>query len=297
MKNILASLLLAAALLGSSCLSIPDQPMVIEKKGGLITSKEAQPCDAVGMANVPPFTTDPKQFLDSKRFSLLVWNLHKGREKGWQDDLQRFSLQRDILILQEAFYREDIQQVLQDNLCQWHLNVAFTYGGIEYGVLTATRVEPDYTCALRHAEPMIAIPKTVLITRYRLSGSEQALMIVNSHMINFALDTASYRAQLEKILNLISNHKGPLIVAGDFNTWNDQRRTSLTSFTLRLNLKPVKFNEDYQTRVFGNAVDHIFYRGLELQKATAEPVTSSDHNPLTVTFGTASNTEEGGKPK
>ena len=297
MKNILASLLLAVALLGSGCLSIPDQPIVIEKKGTLITSKEVQPCDAVGPAKVPTFTTDPNQLLNSKRFSLLVWNLHKGQEEGWQDDLKRFSLQRDILILQEAFFREDIQQVLQDNRYQWNLNVAFTYGGIEYGVLTATRVEPDYTCALRDAEPMIAIPKTVLITRYRLSGNEQGLMVVNSHMINFTLDTASYRTQLEKILKLVSNHKGPLIVAGDFNTWNDRRRTALTNFTLRLNLKPVKFNEDYRTRVFGNAVDHIFYRGLELQKAAVEPVPSSDHNPLTVTFGTAPDTEAGDKPK
>ena len=47
--------------------------------------------------------------------------------------------------------------------------------------------------------------------------------MANLHAINFALGTDAYRAQLDAIATELSHHRGPIVVAGDFNTWNDER--------------------------------------------------------------------------
>jgi endonuclease/exonuclease/phosphatase (EEP) superfamily protein YafD len=87
--------------------------------------------------------------------------------------------------------------------------------------------------------------------------------------------------QLEKIL---SKHQGPLIVSGDFNTWNDERMAIVDTIASSLDLKAVAFSENYRVTVFGHNVDHIYYRGLELIKALSVKITTSDHNPLIVKF-------------
>ena len=40
--------------------------------------------------------------LASSRFNLITWNVHKGQDKGWQEDLARLSKQADFVLLQEA---------------------------------------------------------------------------------------------------------------------------------------------------------------------------------------------------
>ena len=34
--------------------------------------------------------------LASSRFNLITWNVHKGQDKGWQEDLARLSKQADL---------------------------------------------------------------------------------------------------------------------------------------------------------------------------------------------------------
>ena len=38
--------------------------------------------------------------LASSRFNLITWNVHKGQDKGWQEDLARLSKQADFVLLQ-----------------------------------------------------------------------------------------------------------------------------------------------------------------------------------------------------
>ena len=40
--------------------------------------------------------------LTSSHFRLVNWNVHKGQDKGWQEDLARLSKQADFVLLQEA---------------------------------------------------------------------------------------------------------------------------------------------------------------------------------------------------
>jgi endonuclease/exonuclease/phosphatase (EEP) superfamily protein YafD len=42
----------------------------------------------------------------------------------------------------------------------------------------------------------------------------------------------------------------------------------------------LNFDEDHRKRVFGQPLDHIYVRGLEVLEATTRDVDSSDHNPM-----------------
>jgi endonuclease/exonuclease/phosphatase (EEP) superfamily protein YafD len=82
----------------------------------------------------------------------------------------------------------------------------------------------------------------------------------------------------------LSKHQGPLIVAGDFNTWNDERMAVVDSIASSIDLKAVTLSENYRSTVFGHNVDPIYYRGLELIKALSVKMTTSDHNPFIAIF-------------
>jgi endonuclease/exonuclease/phosphatase (EEP) superfamily protein YafD len=47
-----------------------------------------------------------------------------------------------------------------------------------------------------------------------------------------------------------------------------------------LNLITLAFDQDHRKRVFGQPLDHIYVRGLEVIEATTREVKSSDHNPM-----------------
>ena len=222
--------------------------------------------------------------LDPRSFRVLNWNSYKGRNTIWQEDLERLSSQSDLVVLQEGYLTDDLQDLLNKKQYNWDIAKAFTYNDIYTGVLTASRVKPDFLCSFRTPEPLSRIPKTVLITRYPLSDTDEYLVIANIHMINFSLGLADYRAQLEKTVEVLSQHRGPLIISGDFNSWNTDRRRILADITQELGAKEVVFDTDHRTTFMGQRLDHIFYRKLVPLEALTEKVTTSDHNPMLVTF-------------
>lgn len=222
--------------------------------------------------------------LNSRSFRVLNWNSHKGNNQAWQDDLERLAKESDLVVLQEGYMTDYLQDLFSKKRYNWDIARAFTYNDIDTGVLTASRIKPDFLCSFRVPEPLSGIPKTALITRYPLSGTEASLVMVNIHMINFSFDLSTYRAQLEKIVAIVAQHPGPLIMAGDFNSWNKQRMSVLTDIAQELGVIPVAFETDHRAKFLGLQVDHIFYRQLVPLGALTEKVMTSDHNPMLVTF-------------
>ena len=123
-----------------------------------------------------------------------------------------------------------------------------------------------------------------MITWLRIAGSRQTLAIVNVHAINFELMPYGYRAQIEALADAVAGHEGPIILAGDFNTWSEARDRVLAETTGRLGLVEIVPSDDLRKRFFGKHLDHIFVRGLEVVSTQAIVVTSSDHNPMTATL-------------
>ena len=104
------------------------------------------------------------------------------------------------------------------------------------------------------------------------NGQHQSLVSISRSMLE----------QFEEIGEVIGAHRGPLVMAGDFNTWSEERQAWLDTFADLHQLHAVEFDPDRRTTIFSRPIDHIYTRGLDTVNAQAVPVGSSDHNPLLI---------------
>lgn len=286
MKKLLRSSVTGLALttMLSACVSIPEQPQIISQTGNGEISTLSGSCKT-STAQLASYSSNLVEHeLNPAGFSVLNWNVYKGNRETWKKDFINFSAQQDIVMLQEALLNDELKSVLHGHRLNWHLNTAFYYDNLESGVMTASRIGSGSHCALRTTEPLIRVPKTTLISRYPIAGMSQRLLVANIHGINFTLGLESYESQMMAVEEILSAHDGPIVLAGDFNNWNDKRTQVLLGMMERLSLEQLPYKNHNRTLVFGSAIDHVFYRGLTTVSHKTHHVTSSDHNPITVTF-------------
>lgn len=281
-------------LLVSGCIRVPEESWTVSHRSPIEARRLTAVCTADGLepSATKPFHPDsvlPDQpllatGLNAGGFSLLSWNIFKGNKKGWAEDFQKLCQNTDIVVLQEAYLTDSLKKILQQGQYHWDMTAAFEYREIASGVLTATRTAPNFVCMFRETEPITRIPKSALITRYPLSGTELELLVANIHAINFTVDNSAFQKQIDRLEAILAAYQGPLIVSGDFNTWNSGRISSVKDMAQRLDLNAVNFDKNRRSLFFGHPIDHVYYRGLETENAAIPIVSSSDHNPLTVVF-------------
>ncbi len=221
-------------------------------------------------------------------FGVLCWNVHKKNtlHGEFYPYLQNLIKEEriDFFLLQEASFKDNAPCVLSDFSfdAAANLETKTKY----YGVLSASRVESKKAFAYlsEGKESFIATHKSLLVSLYAFEDAE-TLLVLNIHAINFR-ETARYNKDMERFLSLIQAHKGPMIIAGDFNAWSKKRMKKLQVLKEKLFLEMVPFNESHGVKSFlGNHLDFIFYRGLELLEYKVDKNHGiSDHNPLYVQF-------------
>ena len=288
MKTVFEIILLTAVVL-SACIRVPDDHFIVSQRGDLLTVKDTCNCEIGRLGKTPEQRDLKRAQLDSSSLKFMNWNMQKGNRDGWKKDLEHLIQYGDIITIQEAYLTDDLQELLKKGQYNWDISNAFEYRGSKVGVLTASRLEPDYICTFRTKEPLINIPKTVMVTIYPLSGTDQSLLVVNIHSINFTLETGRFGSQLHEVERILLQHHGPLIVSGDMNTWSKERTIIVENFSNRLGLQAMNFEKNDRAKIFGHDIDHIFYRGLVAEASTVLKVKSSDHNPMLVTFRLAEN--------
>jgi endonuclease/exonuclease/phosphatase (EEP) superfamily protein YafD len=148
--------------------------------------------------------------------------------------------------------------------------------------MTLSASNPSLHCNMTAWEPLLGTPKATSITEYPLRDREERLLAINLHAVNFTLGLENFRQQFSALADLLKRHRGPVIVAGDLNTWSEKRQALVDNFMLEHGLGAINFEPDLRTTAFGRALDHIYIRGLEATFAQVIPVSSSDHNPLRV---------------
>lgn len=117
--------------------------------------------------------------LASSHFRLVNWNVHKGQDKGWQEDLARLSKQADFVLLQEATQHQNL------NTFSTALFVSsFSFKDLLSGVKTFTKTQPEWYCGGGVAEPLIQIPKVASVMSFPLEKGD-SLLLINVHLINF----------------------------------------------------------------------------------------------------------------
>ncbi len=216
--------------------------------------------------------------LASSRFHLITWNVHKGQDTGWQEDLERLSKQADFVLLQEATQHQNLSTFSTALFVS-----SFSFKELLSGVKTFTQTQPEWYCGGGVAEPIIQIPKVASVMNLPLEKGN-SLLLINVHLINFEWGISAYQAQLEQLFSFVENHQGPIIMAGDFNAWNEDRLNFVNNLIQKYGLDSVALSQDERVRFLGYPLDYIFTRGVKVVRATSEVVTSSDHNPLLMEF-------------
>lgn len=243
-----------------ACNFIPDD-------GDVLTS--------IGTAAAPSF--------DDRELELLVWNVYKGSRDDWDDDMRALARGVDLAMVQEFFLDTDSTATFEaTSPLAWSFATSFRQGaadGPRTGVATGAVVEPRDVEFLRSEarEPIANTPKMAIVTSFDLAFSEQDLMVVNVHAINFTT-TGDFEAQVTQIEDRIATHSGPAIVAGDFNTWWPSRHTALEDAMARQGFEYIPLAEDMRGLL---QLDHVFVRGMSVSSPRlVNHVESSDHTPI-----------------
>jgi endonuclease/exonuclease/phosphatase (EEP) superfamily protein YafD len=279
-----ASAIIAGTVFASGCVTVPEQTQIVNKGLNEDRSISINNCDIKQTQSYSDKNRAGEHELDANNITILNWNIYKGEKKNWASDFRKLSDGKDLVIIQEARLNPEVKETLKKQSIHWTLNTGFYVNDEATGVLTGSRVKPVSSCGLRTTEPFLRLPKTVLVNKYKLSGTDERLLVANIHSINFTLGTEVYGAQIDALKAAISQHQGPVIVAGDFNSWSDSRKEIINNMVTDLSLKAVTYKSKNRITIFGNEIDHVFYRGLESIASEAKQVTSSDHNPIKVTF-------------
>ena len=276
-----ATVIALAALL-PSCMALTERPRALVYSTDRLIRAQSLSCPEA--KRVVALDNENPAALDGSRIRILTWNLHKQADEGWQRDLYGFAKNNDLLLLQEVSFEDGLLQVIESEKLQWVMASSFLLEDRDLGVLTASRVRPIASCTQRIVEPILRLPKSAIISWFRLRGRSETLAVVNVHAINFSFSLGAYRQQFAALGDVLSEHRGPIVFAGDLNTWTEGRSDAVAVVAKRLGLTEINYRSDKRTLFFGKQLDHIFVRGLTTTDSVAFAVESSDHNPVAATL-------------
>ena len=213
-------------------------------------SQGVAPCITALAQPVSNFSALPSSF------SMVTWNIEKGSDPRWLEDLQVYPSLPHLILLQEAYTPSPFVRLVGSVVYE-SFSPGYQTRVLQTGVMTIASVMPQLHCALTAYEPWLTTPKATTITRYGLAKSTQSLLVVNTHMVNFEWGVTGFSQQWTEIEEILKLHDGPLIVAGDFNTWSLERMAIVEGLVSRHNLQSVSFHPDSRTSFFGLPLDHI----------------------------------------
>jgi endonuclease/exonuclease/phosphatase (EEP) superfamily protein YafD len=210
---------------------------------------------------------------------LLVWNIEKAQAStSWLKDFNMLLKNSDVVLLQEAYFIPVFEQAISDNLnFQWTVASSFSMFGVNTGVATLSRWPVARINWFRSpgTEPVLSTHKMALTTLTHLP-SGQDLLFMNIHGLNFT-STRAFREQINPLLAALSEHRGPIIFAGDFNTWNSKRLQFLRSALGQIGLTEAQVKNDPRRLI----LDRVFYRDVKIEQfKVRSDVKTSDHYPL-----------------
>lgn len=223
--------------------------------------------------------SSPSQPALPRVFGLLSWNLHKGLDAGWEEDLQWLGDSAHLIFLQEARPGARLAPLLKA-LPYQYFAPGFSLVDRPTGILSASTSPSAFHCKLRSVEPWLGTAKATGVTLYAVGRQRSPLLAINLHGVNLSIGTRVFRDQMQILDPLLQAHSGPVILGGDVNAWSRARLAILESLAERHGLQRVTFQPDLRSRIVGLAMDYIYLRGLDTVLAEVLPVTSSDHNPL-----------------
>jgi endonuclease/exonuclease/phosphatase (EEP) superfamily protein YafD len=253
-------------------------------------------CRGKGTIQVAEFS-EQNQFLPAS-ITVVNWNVQKGRHTHFIKDL-KLLLERetpDIVFLQEVTAGLFVPEQMGGYFAE-----SWSYpwpGGETSGVLTLSRIPPVriQSVPTKYREFGVTAPKVSLITEYPLLNGEN-LLAVNVHLMNFERwSVRKLKHQLEALKTIMASHSGPIVMAGDFNTWNHKRLELVKEMTQDIKLKEVtdfpqgRTTGDTQSEFWNDVLgvekdlplDRVFFLNFKPESARVLSYDTSDHKPILV---------------
>lgn len=224
-----------------------------------------------------------------KNIKALIWNIKKASLIGWQSEFLLYGVDKNLFVLQEAYETERFQTTLDMfGDTQWDMGASFLYrryGDAATGTMIGSVARPT-DVFVKHTydrEPVISTPKALTFAKYNIEGQEDDLLVISVHAINFET-TGAFKRNMDQVEEEIEKHAGPVLLAGDFNTWNGSRTTYLTTMARRLGLTEADYiNGESRMTFNGWYLDHIYTRGAVVKSAKVVGESNgSDHKPFLV---------------
>lgn len=210
----------------------------------------------------------------------------------------------DLILIQEAYMDSDTLDALKSMGIAFSWDIAVSYiaypeENIPTGVLTIANARSLSSYSQRSYDVILPTPKAILFTRYHLTDKtissnkllDEKLLVVNIHGILFS--KKNLYKQLQLMTETMSHHKGPVILAGDFNTMTSKSYLKLIEIVGSIGMIEAENTARTDHRVkslFGQQYDFIFYKKLKLIDSYSVNLKestlgkTSDHNPLYAEF-------------
>lgn len=219
----------------------------------------------------------------ANEFSMITWNAHKLADSQFLPDLLNLSQSADLILVQEAMHYGSLQSLFSYNF-QMGFSFHKSFCNKEdqaTGVMTASRypLESSRTLVSTDTEPFTFTPKVSGYSAIHIP--EIGLVhVINTHGLNFNTGSKFVR-QINEIAAFIRQLQGPVIWAGDFNTWIGMRKNHLNARAAELGLQHLTPANDHRRL----KLDHIYVRGLRLKQVELlNDYHSSDHTPMRAVF-------------
>jgi endonuclease/exonuclease/phosphatase (EEP) superfamily protein YafD len=233
-------------------------------------------------------------FRSGEALRVVVWNTFKGKRARYYDFLSEQTRGADLILLQEFRHDPQLEASHQEIFTDRDADMAVSFytrpeRGAPTGVCTiaSVRASRRFFVLSRYYEPVTKTPKMAMCSYYPYDRPDcppdHALLVLNSHGINFRLR----RPFLDQMLQLeerLSEHHGPIILVGDFNTWEQGRVRILEEVAARLALRRVRFPEGVKS-VRGHELDRVYVRGGDaVEPRVLNNPAASDHSMLAFQF-------------
>lgn len=214
---------------------------------------------------------------EEKTIEVLTWNVLKFQRDNSFTDLMALTNKSDIAFVQEAVHSSDNQASATKSVAMdWTFFKSFCRDYGATGVQTGSRFSQVQTDALLAPaiEPIVNTPKVTGFSTIEIQGVKVLLINVHGLNANKGLD---FEKHMDQITEVAKTFNGPIIWAGDFNTWNPLRTAYLNSKAKELGMIMLKPEVDNRTK----KLDHILVRGFRAKSVTVlDTYQSSDHFPV-----------------
>ncbi len=159
---------IAALTILSGCVSIPTQLIITSEDENGVRIEKPSACKDNDLTELAESSAEAA--LNPDGFRVMAWNTLKGKRSGWANDFRRLADEYDVVVLQEAQLDNQLRRLLAASDYHWHMSTAFLMNEHDIGVLTASKVTPQHACSLSTKEPVIRVPKRIMVSGYPLSG-------------------------------------------------------------------------------------------------------------------------------